>query len=311
MARANGLAYAFLRSLEGAGTDVPPAVAAAWARERAARDTYERTLDLVQECARAGGFDFAVIKNIWTIPHVPRDVDLFVREAQIPEFLRALEDRGFEILYDDPAEISAAKAGHLRVDLYPRIHYLGRDFLDERMLADARTTEPLDGRVLPTIRADVAFALNSIHSIFGHGALTLLDLLDLRALARRLGGTAPARAHAEALGWARAFDLWTDRLERLGGRLVAPEPPPRFPVRHDRAFVGRIVSALDGEPLRWRTRAALRLSLLWDDLLFASEGSGLQEGLRRSAVASSVANATGHRIRTLRGDRKRLGGGSR
>lgn len=309
LARANGLYFAFVRRLEASDIDLPPGEGSRWAEELRAHKRYRRTLELLRAASEHSRIEYAVIKNVWTIEHVPRDVDVFVPESDVAGFLKALGGQGFEILFDDGAEISTASPGSLRVDIYPRVHYLGRDFLSGAFLAVARTTESFSAIRIPTIRADAAFALNSIHSIFGHGAITLLDFLDLRALAIRSEDGHAARAHAETFGWARTFDLWTERLERLRETVYEKGFAPTFPLRHGRAFIRRAVALLDGEPLALRERIALRASLLWDDLLFASEGSGLNDGLRRSPLASGVANAAGHRLRTMRGDRKRSRGG--
>ncbi len=309
LARANGLYFAFVRRLEGSDIDLPPGEGARWAGELQVHERYLRTLELLRTASEHSRIEYAVIKNVWTIEHVPRDVDVFVPESDVAGFLEALGGQGFETLFDDGAEISTASPGSLRVDIYPRVHYLGRDFLSGAALAAARTTESFSAMRIPTIRADAAFALNSIHSIFGHGAMTLLDFLDLRALAVRSEDGHPARAHAETFGWARTFDLWMEHLERLHETVYEKGLAPTFPLRHGRAFIRQAIALLDGDPLALRERIALRASLLWDDLLFASEGSGLNDGLRRSAMASGVANAAGHRLRTLRGDRKRSGGG--
>lgn len=308
LARANGLYFAFVRRLEASDIDLPPGESARWAEELRAHERYRRTLELLRAASEHSRIEYAVIKNVWTIEHVPRDVDVFVPESDVAGFLEALGGQGFETLFDDGAEISTASSGSLRVDIYPRVHYLGRDFLSGAALAAARRTESFGGVRIPTVRADVAFALNSIHSIFGHGAITLLDFLDLRSLTIRSDDGHAGRAHAETFGWARTFDLWTEYLKRLGETVYERGIAPRFPLRHGRAFIRQAIALLDGEPLALRERIALRASLLWDDLLFASEGSGLNDGLRRSAMASSVANAAGHRLRTMRGDRKRSGG---
>ena len=305
LARANGLFLAFGRGLATAGHELPRDHAAPWTEELAARGAYERTFELLEATSRGSGVPFSVIKNIWTVEHVPRDVDIFVRDTDLRAFLGALRTNGCEVLYDDDAEISVLAHGRLRIDVYTRIHYLGRDFLSEEALAESRTTEMLNGLRVPTVRADIAYALNSIHSLLGHGALTLLDLIDLRALEARIGDLSSARAHAERFGWSRTFDAWTAHLERLGVRFFQNGRPPAFPLRHGRRFIRRAVSLLDGTPLDLRERIALQASLLWDDVVFASEGAGFGETVRRSPVATGVANAAGHRLRTLRGDRKR------
>jgi hypothetical protein len=308
LAQANGLFTAVGRGLERAGRTLPGWARAASHAEAQARASYVRSLELLVSASEDAGRGYALIKNVRRIEHVPRDVDVFVRGADLEPFLAALRARGCRIVADD-AEISAHAPGHLRIDLYARIHYLGRDFVLGETLEAARTRETIAGVRTPTVPADVAYALNSIHSVLGHGALSLLDLLDLKHLARPLGDLRLARAHAERCGWARAFDAWSAYVAGLA-RALDDGTPPAFPHRHGRRFILRFLSLLDGPALDRRERLALGASLLLDDVIFATEGAGLGEAVRRSRAATGVANAAGHRLRTLRGDRKRADGRS-
>src|SRR5207245_9865430 len=107
--------------------------------------------------------------------------------------------------------------------------------------------------------------------------------------------------HSVRAGLSHRRSQW---LADMPARVLGQRIPVAFPHHLESRFVLDAISRLDGHVLGRRERAALRLSLLWDRLLFAAESSGVEEGLRSSAVARSLANSAGHRIRFMRGDRK-------
>jgi len=244
-----------------------------------------------------------VIKNVSALEHAPRDVDVFVPEAERPVLLDALRARGLGTVYDDGAELSLGAAGLARIDVYSRLRYLGRDFLSPAYIVASRSPVRSLGIEHPSLTPEASLLLNSAHGLFGHGSLTLLDLLDLLALLGRTSGDASSR-RAAGFGWGRTFDLWLGRIDGLAREVLERRHPVPFPNRHGRRFLLQAAKALDGGPLDPKEQAAFRLSLFWDDLEFLTEGSGAARVLRRSALATDLANVAGHRIRLLRGDRK-------
>jgi Uncharacterised nucleotidyltransferase len=304
LARANGLYYPFLKRYLAAGGRVPSNETSRWGSVYRAIGGLRSSLDALAEASRVTGIEYLVIKNVQTIEHVPRDLDIFLREADRAAFLEGLRSAGFEFAYNDGSEISLARPGSMRVDVYSRIHYLARDFLDESYLFRSRAATRLHGHEVPGLEPEAAFLLNSAHAIFGHGAITLLDFLDFRNLQALSGVPNQFRDRAASFDWAGVYDLWWQRLADLQVRVFEQRIPTEFPQPLEGRFVLEAVSRLNGHVLGLRERAALRLSLLWDRLLFAAEASGVEEGLRSSALARSLANSAGHRIRFMRGDRK-------
>lgn len=303
IARANGLYYTFVGRWTRAGGSLPDAAKTRWSAELHSIETFRSSLDALEDVAGSSGLEYIMIKSAQTLEHVPRDIDIFVREADRAAFLESLKSRGFGFVYNDGGEISLARPGAMRVDVYSRIHYLGRDFLDEAFLFRSRMETPVHDRKVPGLLPEAAFLLNSVHGIFGHGAITLLDLLDLRNL-RMLAEGERFRDRAEKFGWARVYDLWSARLASLEAQMYSRHVPVPFPQRLESRFVINAVASLNGHDLGLRGQMLLRLSLLWDRALFVSEAHGFQNALGRSALARAIANSAGHRIRFMRGDRK-------
>ncbi len=307
LAEANGLFYALANRWLAAGRALPRSTEAAWSGVPRQREELRRSLIHLNQAASSSGCDYTVIKEYRALENLPRDIDVFVREPDQPRFLQALTQAGFGFSYRDQAEVSLSKPGCLRVDVYGRIHYLHRDFLDPDFLIGSRRLRTTHDVEHPGLVPEAAYLLNAAHSLFGHAALTLLDFLDFRALRAQIGDQGRIRRMASDRGWGRVLDRWNEHLVRLEHAVYEDRDPVRFPVMNGRRFVLECIEELDGAALSRHDRRALSLSLLWDDLVFLTESSGIADALRRSGVASAASNTAGHRIRLMRGDRKGLG----
>ena len=306
LAWSNGLYSAFLARAKEAGLALPSTEDARRALEREATDRFARTIELVADAARASDVEHLIIKNAWAVEHVPRDVDVFVPSPKREALVQELRARGLELAYHDEAEISLARADLLRIDVYSRIHYLGRDFLDDAFLRDHTQTASSIGVEYPSLAPEPALLLNSAHTLFGHGAMSLLDFLDQLELRTLMTDPDACTVEAAARGWGRVFELWTARVRRMQHRIYEQRVAVRFPARHGTRFILDCVEALDGPRLDTAAALALRMSLAMDDLIFVSERAGLGDAVRRSTALTGAANAAGHRLRILRGDRKGL-----
>jgi hypothetical protein len=307
LADRNGLYYPFMQAWLRGGGRTPPTHRERWARELSAREALLHTLSLLNRVAEVTGTEYTVIKDSAVPDAVPRDVDILVHPRMSAEFLKGLAREGLVSLFDNEAEHSFVGPDTMRVDVYNRIHYLGREFISLEHLRTSRVPKITHGVEHPGLNPSASFLVNSIHGLLGHAALSLLDFLDLCENQDMAGDLAAVRAQADEAGWGRCFDRWVAYLLDLRTRVVENNQAIRFPLRHGHRLIRACLSEIDGDLPR--KRGLLDLSLLWDDLVFYSEDSGLREGLKRSRLATAMANATGHRLRILRGDRKAMGGG--
>ncbi len=304
VARANGLYFPFVKELIRIGGRLSSQEELRWTSELQSRSEFQSTIALLNEISRRTGIEYILIKNSSVIENVPRDVDILVREQDFGQFIELLTRHGLKLVSKNIAEISLRKPGLMRIDIYARIHYLGRDFLDERLLWESRANSSTHGIVHPSLAPEAAYLLHSIHGLLGHGGITLLDFLELNGLESRIQDPALCREKAAAFGWGEMFDLWTDKIHSLQKRVYEEHLPVSFPLRLGRHFILKCVSSLDGHSMKRRERLVLGLSLFWDDLIHFSESSGLATILRRSELATGVTNSLGHRVRAMRGDRK-------
>jgi hypothetical protein len=306
LAKENGLYYPLMSHLLKAGLEMPPREEARWRRELDDLARFRNTLHALNGVSSAANVEYTVIKDCQNVAQIPRDVDVYVTEDQREAFIDALLSQGFHMAYNDDAETSLVMDNLLRVDLYSRIHYLGRDFVSDSFLRDSRTTTSTLGVSHPGLRPEAALLLNSAHGLFGHAALTLADFLDLRTLQREISDLDVCRTWASASGWGTTFALWIAYLQHLESRTFRARDPVRFPCRHGRRLVMQCISALDGPRLRSRERLLLEASLIWDGVVSYAEQSGLDNAVRRSGIAVHAANIAGHWIKASRGDRKKL-----
>lgn len=301
----NGLHCAFASHWVGVGRPLPSRERVRLMAESRTMDRLRRTLAALDLVSAAAHTPYAVIKNLQTMEHAPRDVDVFVDEADCGRFVAALRAFGFDLLYDDGAELSLGAPGTLRVDLYTTIRYLDRAFLDGAFLRGARKVTSTVSRLHPSLTPEASLLVNAIHSLFGHGGASLADFLEFRGLARLVGGPARCREMAARFGWAGAFDVWSRWFADLQSRVAGPDRVPRFPVRFGHRLTMEAAHALEDPALDPHRLRLLRASLWWDDLQFLAERTGLDKMLKRAAWVRRLVNLTGHRVRTARGDRKR------
>lgn len=310
LARSNGLNYTLLSFLTRLGIALPPSEIARWASVLEARRKFLGTIRFLNEVAERSGLEYIMIKDCSTVDHVPRDVDVLVRGDERSWFLHALLESGMDIVHDGPAETSLQGNGLMRIDVYARIRYFGRDFLDVGFLWKSQRTATTCGIGHPGLSPEAAYLLNSVHGLFGHRRLTLLDFLDLMNLEARVADLSRCRSEAQACGWGRTFDFLRARYLELQSQVQNGSKMFAFPHRFETRFVLRCLSNLDDPSLGVWGRMAFGMSLAWDDVMFLIETSGLGERLKHSSFGSRLGNAMGHRLRAARGDRKGFGEGS-
>lgn len=304
LADRNGLYYPFLTAWIARGGRVPHGQEARWREEQRNRDRLQATLVTLNRASARSRVEYAVIKGASILDPVYRDVDVLVRDEEREPFLAALGEEGFVTVSEDEAEFSLAAPERLRVDLYSRIHYLGRDFLPVGELFTSLERMRSQGIEHPCLSPESSFLMNSIHGLLGHSAVSLMDFLDLVALRRQIGDLSRVRARAARAGWGVMFDRWLDHLGDLERRVYQEHRAVTFPARHGHRFILDCVDSLDGRPLSARELRVLGLTLLWDDLIYYTEDAGLDRPLKESRLASRLGNVVGHQLRILRGDSK-------
>src|SRR3990172_3597483 len=173
LAKPNGLLTAVGLGLAAEGIEIPEGWRPEFEAERRSLEACRASLRLIREVASDDGLAVAVIKNVSALEHAPRDVDVFVPEAERPVLLDALRARGLGTVYDDGAELSLCAAGLARIDVYSRLRYLGRDFLSPAYIVASRSPVRSLGIEHPSLTPAATLLLHSAPGLFGPGSLTL------------------------------------------------------------------------------------------------------------------------------------------
>src|SRR3989304_2194037 len=104
LAKPNGLLTAVGLGLAAEGIEIPEGWRTEFEAERRSLGAGRASRGLTREVASDDGLAVAVIKNVSALEHAPRDVDVFVPEAECPVLLAALRARGRGAAFDDGEE---------------------------------------------------------------------------------------------------------------------------------------------------------------------------------------------------------------
>jgi hypothetical protein len=304
LAKANGLFYSLTLKLQELNGDLS-FLERDLARQRQRMGEFKRTLMLLNRVSEDAGLPFTVIKACSSIPHVPRDIDIFVPGVDRERFSQLLARRGMKCLYDSEVETSFVQEGFMEVDIYTRIRYVGVEFFDASFLQGARTEGELLGIRYPGLSYEANFLIVFIHSLFGHRVLTLLDFLHLKSL-MKIMDVALCQEYAYGKGWGPVLDLGLEHLRFLCKSIYGETKRVSFPYLFSRSFVLRCISVLDGIEVKMSPKQAfsLELSIFMDGIVHQVNRSpfyDLLAGLRLGRLITPL----GLFVRKWRGDTKR------
>lgn len=304
LSRSNGLLLCVANRLEELGIK-SPFITDIKLKEEAKQKGYIKTLHLLNQIEKNHGLRYIVIKLCSSVPHVPRDIDIFLSPADKPKFSRLLIENGMKVVYDSVAESSYAGNGHMELDIYTSIIYANKRFFDEDFLWNARVREQKWGTEYDSLQPYANYPLILIHSLFGHRVVSLLDFLHLQFL-RSSTDLTPGREYAYRMGWGEVFDIAEEQLEKMQRQLNTESKSMSFPYLFETDFVMKCFSMLQGadQTTPFKPTISLRLSLLIDKVVHELRKSPFYEPLEKLKFPGRIATNLGLIVRRLRGDRK-------
>ena len=302
LAERNGLYYLFMRTLKELDLDLPFESEKRWQEENRRLNELKTTITLLNDVAESSGMKYIWIKSCNQIPHVPRDVDIFVLPEEKGKIAGAFEAKGMRYVDASDIETSLVKEGCLKLDIYTRIYYMTVDFIDDAFLHKHRVKQSVFGLEHPGLDAEADFMLLLVHGLFGHGTMSLLDFLQLKRRYRDIRDIAICRDYALKRGWGAAFDLALARFEDVQKRVYGRESV-RFPYLFAAGFILRCASMIEGLNLGWRKKAAFYLSFNLEQLRESQKESALYLRVRSFEPAMKLIRAGITFLKTMRGDR--------
>lgn len=303
LAERNGLYYYFIRRLKELGADISLSEKDRWKVENQKMSEFKETIMLLNNISKDSGIEYILIKACTTVPHVPRDVDIFVNMEKREGMLKAFENRGMKYDQKSDVETSLRKEGYLRIDIYSKICYFTVDFFKDNFLWESITKSKMLGIEYPSLNKEADFLLLLVHSLFGHRSISLLDFLHIKSLRNEID-VDTCRKCAFENGWASVFDLYLRKLDALHKRIYDEQKVIRFPYIFDQNFILECVSKIEGLRLNKFNKVALRISLILDKIRESQKNSALYTLLKSFEPTRKLINYFISFVRAMRGDKK-------
>ena len=280
LAERNGLYYYFILCLRELNVDLSFLDKERWNKENQKLSELKGTIKLLNKVSNDYGIDYIMIKSCNTIPHIPRDVDVFVHKEEKRKIIEALENGGMKCVRSDIAQTTLKKEKYLETDIYTGIHYFGVEFLDENFLWNSNVKSKIFGIEYPGLNAEADFLLTLIHSLFGHRVITLLDFLHIKSLRDNIRDIDLCRKYAYEKGWGAVFDLILNELDTLHKRIYKEGELIHFPYLLSTNFILKCVSMVDRLYINKSNKMFLRISLILDKVIYRLKDSALYNLLK-------------------------------
>lgn len=300
-AEKNGLLYLFIYNLKNKNISLPHLVDTRWNLEE---DKLKRTLTFLNDFSCTFGFEYIIIKACPTMPHIPRDVDIFINSENAQEFLRLFEKFGMKYAQKSDGEISFIKEGLLKIDIYRRICYFGIDFFDSKSLWNSIRKNKIFDIECPCLEIEIEFMLSLIHSIFGHGRISLLDFLHLRYLRKSIN-VYFCREYASRNGWGSVFDLILNEFDSINNSVYVEHKILSFPYLVDLNFIKRCVLIASEYRFNKFDEIIILTCLIFERIIELNKDSHIYNFCKSFEPTRKLANNSLSLFRTMRGDEKK------
>lgn len=280
LAERNGLYYYFILRLKELNIDLSFLGEERWDKENQKLSELKETIMLLNKVSKDYGIDYILIKACNTIPHIPRDVDIFVHKEEKRKIIEALGNNGMNCVRSDIAQTTLKKEKYLETDIYTGIRYFAVEFLDENFLWKSNVKSKIFGMEYPGLNGEADFLLTLIHSLFGHRVITLLDFLHIKSLRDNTRDIDLCRKYAYEKGWGSVFDLVLNELDSLHRRIYKEGELIHFPHLFGTNFILKCVSMVDGLYINKANKMFLRISLILDKVIYRLKDSVLYNLLK-------------------------------
>lgn len=296
LAKSSGLFYHILPTLNTLDSNISTNLI-----EKKHISKFKNTINILNKASKSSGIRYILIKDVNTITHVPRDVDIFVRQKDREKFLRALSRHGLKCEHADGIETTFISKFSLPIDIYTKIIYFGHEFIDEDLLFNSRIEKKMFNVSFPGLDKETDFLLTILHSIFGHRSLSILDFLHLKNLKEDLS-TDLCENYAESMNWRNVFIMALEELISIEKKIDDDEEID-FPYIFSFNFMMEAVKSVLGEDLTKKKKLFIIFSLLIDGMKIKVENSVFYGILRKSDKIRKFLLLIGYKSRSIRGDR--------
>jgi len=302
LARRNGLYYYFISKLKEQNVDLSFLGNEHWSEEKALLKLKE-TIALLNDVSREYGIFYILIKDCNSVPHIPRDIDIFVRAEEKEDMIKALENYGMRCEHSDNIETTLLSESYLPIDIYTKIIYFGNEFLNEDFLFNSVEEKETFGIKYLGLNNEAEFMLTLLHSLFGHRYLTLLDFLHLKKIKNSKLSIKFCKNYAKNMNWGGVFTLALERLNLIQKEVYKEKKEITFPYLFDTNFVMKCIQQINGISLSYSDKILIYFSLFLDGVKLKLEGSALYSVIKKCTPIRKALLSLGYRSRSVRGDR--------
>ena len=304
LAERNGLYYYFIYRLKELDVDSSFLEKERWSEEERRLSGLKNTITLLNDVSKDYGIEYIIIKACNTIPHIPRDVDIFVRNEDRTKIIKALEDNGMKCVQAGITE-TALKGEYMKIDVYTEICYIGVNFLNGNFLWQSSNKDEVFGIEYSGLNNEANFLLMLVHSLFGHRSMSLLDFLHIKHIRGDIDIDA-CRKYAYERGWGMVFDLTLNKLDNIKERMYEDKEIIYFPYLFDRNFILKCVSGIDGLSIGGYDKIFLDATLIQDRIIYELRDTPLYNLLKSFEPARNLINSLTAAVKSMRGDRKSM-----
>ena len=306
LAERNGLYYYFILRLKELSIDLSFLNEERWSEEERKLSDFKKTVMLLNDVSKDYGIDYILIKACTTLPHTPRDVDIFVRKEDKGKIIKALEDNGMKCIHSDDVDTTLTKGEYMKIDIYTGLCYFTVDFIDDGFLWDTCVNDRIFGIDYPGLSEEANFLVMLVHSLFGHRSMSLLDFLHIKSLMNNIQDLDICRKYAYEKGWGKAFDLALREIETIYERIYKEGEIIYFPYLFDRKFVYQCISGIDGLEMTRVNKIFLHISFIHDRIGLELTDTAVYNLLKSFESTRRLFLSLGYFVRNMRGDRRSI-----
>ena len=301
-AELNGLYYYCMEFMLRSGVVFSDLELEKWNEESDRMLDFKNTVTFLNSLDHRYGLRYIIIKACTKIPHVPRDVDIFVNSIDKERYIKAFNTEGLASIYSNPVETAFCKKGLLKLDIYCDVQYIGIRFLGDTFLWNSRIHEKINGIDCIGLNDNANFLLLLVHSIFGHRRMTLLDFLHLKSLLFTIDRDF-CRKHAREMGWEPTFNLLLNKIEEINRLAYSDGSIVLFPYLFERNFILQCLDSIEVCKLTRKNNIFLDVSILLDRFQHELAETSLYDPLLKFSPGRKYYNSFCYFIRNHRGDR--------
>ena len=303
LAERNGLYYYFIYRLKELGIDLSLSEEEHWKRENQRLLKLKNTISLINKISTDYEIGYIVIKACNTIPHVPRDIDIFIRSDDRVKIIKAFKENGMKCVQKGVSETALEGDNFIRTDIYTEICYVGVNFLDKDFLFQSKVENEIFGLKYFGLSNEADLLLMLVHTLFGHRSISLLDFLHINRLRENVDINV-CRKYASERGWEMVFDLVLDELDNIFEKINRSAEVVNFPYLFNSNFILKSISQIKGLHLKNYDKIRIHITLAQDRVIYELKDTPIYNLLKSINPVRNLVNSLTAWFKGRRGDRK-------